>query len=107
VKRGDILLCDLGNPIGHEQGKVRPVLVVSADPFHRSGLAVIAPLTRTHRQLFTSVEIEHPGLRETSYIQTDQLRTVSQLRFGRQVASADELVMHHVGRAIKRLLALT
>lgn len=106
MRRADIRLGDLGDPIGHEQGMIRPVLIVSSDAFHRSGLAVIMPLTRTRREVFTSIEIEHPGLRETSYIQTDQIRTVSQQRLGRYLGTADDAVMHRTGQAIMRLLGL-
>jgi mRNA interferase MazF len=107
VRRGDIYLCDLGQPVGHEQGFDRPVLLISVDQFHRSGLAVVAPLTRTKRPLPTVIEIEGAGLEATSYVQVDQIRTVSQKRMApRPLGACDPITMMRVERALIRLLGL-
>ncbi|MGH3681798.1 MAG: type II toxin-antitoxin system PemK/MazF family toxin [Natronosporangium sp.] len=106
MKRGEIHLCDLGDPTDPEQGFRRPVLVVSVDQLHRSGLAVVLPITRTRRPVPTSIEIEGAGLAHTSYIQVDQIRTVSQRRIERRLGMVDEVTMVPVERALARLLGL-
>lgn len=47
IKQGDIYICELGENIGHEQCKTRPVLVVSDTRFNKNGLINIIPLTST------------------------------------------------------------
>lgn len=106
MKRGEVHLCDLGDPTDPEQGFRRPVLVVSVDQFHRSGLAVILPITRTRRPVPTSIELEGAGLDHTSYIQADQIRTVSQRRLSRRLGTVDDLTMIPVEQALARLLGL-
>lgn len=109
MRRGEIHLCDLGEPADAEQGFGRPTLVVSVDPFHRSGLAVILPITTTRRPVPTSIEVEGgagAGLDRTSYIQVDQIRTVSQKRLGRRLGAVDTATMVGVERVLVRLLGL-
>lgn len=110
MRRGETHLCDLGEPTDPEQGFRRPALVVSVDPFHRSGLAVILPITTTRRPVPTSIEVEAgdgAGLDRTSYIQVDQIRTVSQKRLGRRLGTVDEVTMADVERVLGRLLGLS
>ncbi len=52
--RGEIWEVDLDPRKGHEQGGVRPCLVVSSDGLNRSrfGMVIICPITTTHREAF-------------------------------------------------------
>lgn len=110
MKRGDIFLADLGDPIGHEQGLRRPVLIVSAQPWIDSNPPVLAilPLTRSQRHRSTHVEVEPgtSGLKDTSYIKCEDIRSISPLRLGRYFGSAGESVMLRVDLILQRLLAL-
>lgn len=99
-------ICDFGEPTSPEQGFLRPALVISVDPFHRSGLAVVLPITSTRRPVPTSIEVEGGGLDHTSYIQVDQVRTVSQKRLVRHLGTVDDVTMLQVGRVLTRLLGL-
>ena len=51
--RGSIWLVDPDPTIGHEQGKKRPCLILSANEYHQgsSKLAIIAPITSKYRTL--------------------------------------------------------
>jgi mRNA interferase MazF len=84
--RGEIWLADLNPTRGHEQAGRRPVLVISADVYNRgpSGLVFVLPLTRTDRRIPIHIEVQPPegGLRETSYILTDAMRSISRERLG-------------------------
>ncbi len=86
LSRGEIWLADLNPTRGHEQARRRPVLVISADAYNRgpSGLVFVLPLTRTDRRIPIHVEVRPPegGLRDTSYILTDALRSISRERMG-------------------------
>lgn len=77
--RGSIIYVDLGEPVGHEADYERPALVVSHDRLAPAGLITVLAVTRTRLGWPSHVEVEPPesGLRETSYIQTEQLRTIS------------------------------
>lgn len=68
-KRGDIILVDFGNAIGHVQGGVRPALVIQNDKGnHYSPTLQVAPLTTqdktklpTHMDLDTSCGLARPS----------------------------------------------
>lgn len=106
MRRGETHLCDLGEPTDPEQDFRRPVLVVSVDQFHKSGLAVVLPITSSRRPVPTAIEVEDAGLDHTSYIQVDQIRTVSQKRLTRQLGVVDDVTMIRVAQVLARLLGL-
>jgi mRNA interferase MazF len=86
--RGDVIVVDLGEPAGHEAGLSRPALVVSHDRLAQVGLITVLPVTRTRLGWPSHVEVEpaDSGLRETSYVQTEQIRTISTERVTRVVS---------------------
>lgn len=110
VRRGEVHLADLGDPIGHEQGMRRPVLVVSAEPWLASNPPVIAvvPITRTYRARSTHVEIEPgaSGLAATSYAKCEDIRSISPHRLERRFGVADDVVLMRIGGILRRILAL-
>jgi mRNA interferase MazF len=85
--RGDVILVDLGEPVGHEAGLSRPALVVSHDRLAEVGLVTVLPVTRTRLGWPSHVEVEpaDAGMRETSYVQTEQIRIISTERVTRIV----------------------
>lgn len=107
-RRGELWLIDLGDPIGHEAGDSRPALVVSDDRANVYGLAVVCPITSNRRNYPTHVEVEpgESGLAMTSYIQAEQVRTISGHRLTHRLGTADSPVMAQVERALRFLLRL-
>lgn len=103
--RGDIHLCDFGDPIGHEQGYRRPAVTVSSDGFSATGLAIVLPVTRTKRDYATYVELEG-ALPVTSYVQCEQVRLVSTQRFIKHVGVVDDVDMLRIERILRLLLEL-
>lgn len=81
--QGEVWDCQL-NPIeGHEQAGRRPCLVVSVDQLGKgpSELAIVVPITRTHRTaLDQRIDPPEGGLAEVSFAQPYQVRTVSRGR---------------------------
>ena len=110
MRRGEIWLADLGDPIGHEQGHVRPVLLVSAQQWLDSSPPVVAalPLSRTRRDSPTHVEVEpgRSGLRATSYVRCEDLRSLSPRRLERRFGEVDDVALLRVETLLRRLLAL-
>jgi mRNA interferase MazF len=109
MNHGEVWLADLGDPVNPEPGLRRPVLVVSETRFNDlTGLAIICPITTTHRPYVTRIEIEPgiSGLRETSYIQVEQIRTISGLRRIHLLGEAGPVVLGQVEQTLRRLLRL-
>lgn len=111
VRRGEVWLADLNSSRRHEQTGQRPVLVVSADPFHQSpaGLVIAVPFTTRRRGLPTHLEVRPPdgGLREVSFAMCDQLRALATDRLAaRPFGSVSPSVMRAVEDRLRLLLDL-
>ena len=80
-QRGEVWLAQLNPTRRHEQAGMRPVLIVSVNPFNASpaGLVYIAPITRTARGVPLHVPVAPPegGLRAPSVILCDVARSIS------------------------------
>jgi mRNA interferase MazF len=94
-----VWLVDFGNPVGHEDGGVRPAVVVGSATHCRFpiGMAIVVPLTTRDRGLDHHVRIDSPGsgLVRPSWARTEDITAASTQRFRRSqplgVASADEI----------------
>lgn len=104
IWRGEIYSVDLGRPVGHEPGFVRPAVVVSVDILNSGpgGLVVIVPVTSTAYGLRSHIELEPgtSGLDHTSYARCDQLRMISTAR----LASRRGMIGSHQLRSIDQAL---
>ncbi len=107
-ERGEIWLVDLGHPAGHEAGFDRPALVVSTGRFNAFGLVTVCPATSSRLGYPSHVEIEPAvsGLDETSYVQVEQLRTISTSRLRHRAGAADLVVMSRVDRILHLVLGM-
>ena len=88
ILRGDICWADLNPARGHEQARVRPVLILSHDVFNeRSGTVIAAAITsQPQRAGFPlAVEIEGAGLPKQSRVKISQIRTLSIERLGKKI----------------------
>ncbi len=89
-KKGDIIDIDLGKPPeeikGHEQGFVRPCVVIKA--FMPLGLIIIVPCTKTSPKynLYSIVRLNKGlgGLTSDSFALCHQIRTISVDRIKRK-----------------------
>lgn len=79
--RWSIVIVDLDPVQGHEQAGERRGLVVSYEPFHRSGLATICPITAARSTARYPGDVPIPagqaGQTRPAVILTSQIRTVS------------------------------
>lgn len=105
MKRGDVYLCDFGDPIGHEQGFRRPAVIISATQMSSLGLPMVLPITRAKRGYPTHVEIEGV-LPLTSYVQCEQIRVVSAERLSRPLAAIPVTDMMRIETILRRILEL-
>jgi mRNA interferase MazF len=83
--RWAVVIVDLDPVEGHEQGGERRALVVSYEPFHRSGLATVCPITAARADARYPGDVPIPageaGQTRPGVILTSQLRTISVRRF--------------------------
>jgi mRNA interferase MazF len=109
-RRGEVWLVDFGEPIGREQSGRRPAVVVSSDLLSdsRAGVVIMVPLTTTHRDLPSHVEVDsrHSGLDETSYAKCEDVKSISEQRLiGRLGAVRDDAIFQ-IERTLRFLLDL-
>jgi mRNA interferase MazF len=105
--RWAVVRVSLDQVAGHEQGGTRRALVVSYEPFHRSGLATVCPITAARHEARYPGEVAllvgvagqtRPGL-----ILCQQVRTISLERI---VGAADGRLTDAVmRRAVRQALA--
>src|ERR1700759_2414048 len=77
---------DFGTPIGHEQGGKRPAIIVGSAVhcgFHID-MALVSPLTTRDRgwRHHARIDAKTSGLRQASWARTEEITSVSTIRFG-------------------------
>ena len=79
--RWSVVVVDLDPVEGHEQAGQRRALVVSYEPFHRSGLATVCPITAARSEARYPGDIPIPtgegGQTRDGVILASQVRTIS------------------------------
>lgn len=79
--RWTVLIIRFDPTVGHEQGGERRALVVSREPVHRSGRAVVCPITAARSEVRYPGDVPIPagqaGQTKDGIILCHQLRTVS------------------------------
>jgi mRNA interferase MazF len=105
--RWTVIVVDLDPVQGHEQAGERRALVVSYEPFHRSGLATVCPITAARAEPRYPGDVVIPsgeaGQTRPGVILTSQLRTISLRRVRSQPVGS--LVDPSIRRAVRAALA--
>jgi len=108
--RGDVWDAEFDPVRGHEQAGWRPALIVSTNRFHqsRSGLAYVAPLTRTDRGTPWQIPVQPPeaGLSAPSFVLCDQVRVFAVERLHRRRGPVSAATMAEVEDRLRILLDL-
>lgn len=109
--RGEIWYVNLNPTVGHEQGGVRPALIVSVDGFNHgpADLVVVVPLTTRDKRIASHVKLEPSpttGLKEVSYIKCEEVRCIAKGRLSRLRGSVDSKTMQEVEYRIATILGL-
>ncbi len=106
--RWSVVIVDLDPVQGHEQADQRRALVVSYEPFHRSGLATVCPITAARAEARYPGDVRlrkgEAGQTRDGVILTSQLRTIS-LRRVRSSAPVGVVKDAAVRRAVRIGLA--
>jgi mRNA-degrading endonuclease toxin of MazEF toxin-antitoxin module len=105
--RWSVVIVDLDPAEGHEQAGSRRALVVSYEPFHRSGLATVCPITAARSEARYPGDVPLPsgeaGQTRNGVIITSQLRTISLTRV--RSAPLGVLMDRSRRRAVRQALA--
>ena len=80
--RWSIVIAELDPTVGHEQRGRRRVLIVSHEPFHRSGMATVCPISARPPRYLSEVPLPrgHAGQTEDAVVLCHQQRTVDLAR---------------------------
>ena len=103
ILRGEIYYADLDPVIGSEQGGERPVIILQNNKGNRhSPTVIVAPLTsnRVKTTLPTHVEISAKGLRTTSLVLLEQIRTIDKQRISDYVGAVSDSDMKLIENAV-------
>ena len=84
-------MVNLSPIVGNEQEGIRPALVVSRNELNRTGLCMVVPGTRTYKNLPGRVRLPRgaAGVKDDTYLLSNQLRTLSAARFLRPLGIAE------------------
>jgi mRNA interferase MazF len=108
--RGEVWDLGLDPIVGHEQAGFRPALILSVDLFNvgRAELVVVVPITRTERKIRWHVPVHPPdgGLDAESFIQCENVRSVSKRRLKRRRGRISAEVLEQVEDRVRILLGL-
>lgn len=108
--RGEVWDLDFDPTVGHEQAGARPALILSVDIFNEgpAELIVAVPLTRTPRKVRWHVPVQPPegGLAAESFIQCENVRSVSKRRIKRLRGRVSESTLAAVEDRVRILLGL-
>jgi mRNA interferase MazF len=108
--RGEVWDLRFDPTIGHEQAGARPALIVSVDIFNEgpADLVVAIPITRTDRKVRWHVAVSSPegGLVSESFVQCENVRSVSKQRLKRLRGRVSENTMQRVEDRLRILLGL-
>lgn len=106
--RWSVVIVDLDPGVGHEQAGQRRALVVSYEPFHRSGMAAVCPITSRPPKYPGEVAIPagHAGQTLDGLVLVHQIRTIDLRRVtsldvgGRRQIVTDRATRQQVRRAL-------
>jgi mRNA interferase MazF len=92
--------------VGHEQGRFRPVVVLSRDPLSRSGLAIVVPFTTKDigSPLHLRVDVPEGGLSQTSWALPQHVRSISPTRFTKRLGTINPKTHTEIVRRINTLI---
>jgi mRNA interferase MazF len=93
IKQRDIVLVDFSPNIGHEQGGLKPAVIVSADSFHVSGLCFVCLITSKLKNYAGDIIMDPNntnGLTKKSEILIGQFKTIDQIRVTEKIGTITE-----------------
>ena len=109
ILRGDIFWANLNPSKGHEQGGLRPVLVLSHEVFNERSGTVIAVAITSHEQRAgfpLTLELSASGLPKRSWVKISQVRTLSVERLGKKLGRAEPEVVEQIVAGLNEIVGV-
>jgi len=109
ILRGDIYWANLDPSKGHEQGRLRPVLVLSHEVFNERSGTVIAVAITSHEQRAgfpLTLELSASGLPKRSWVKISQVRTLSVERLGKKLGRAEPEVVEQIVAGLNEIVGV-
>lgn len=111
IKRGDLFWCNFNPSFGHEQGKIRPCVILQNDFGNKSSnLTIVAPITSTvfdkKYPFHVFIGKNNSALKKDSTILLNQIKTVDKRRILKKIGVLDSFIVMKVNSAIKVSLDL-
>jgi len=106
ILRGEVYWAELNPVRGHEQGGLRPVLILSHDLLNKKSETVIAmAITSQPQKAGFPLTLALPSemLPKPSWVKISQIRTISVDRLGKRITSVDSEML---GQLVDGLLEL-
>ncbi len=112
IARGEVWWADLGLPRGSAPALRRPVLIISADQYNRSGLktVTVAIITTTPKLAALPGNVLIPasvsGLTEDSVLNVTQLATIDRGALEEKISTVPDWLLAQVDAGLTRALGL-
>jgi len=108
---GEVVLADLGEPVGREAGFPRPAVVVTAQVVLAQGPNVVhvVPVTTTRRGFRSEIDLDPDrtnGLTEPSAAQCQHVRAISTERLGDSLGTVGPTALSQIRETLADLLDL-
>ena len=108
ILRGEIRWADLNPVRGHEQGGLRPVLILSHDIFNeKSGTVIAVDITSQPQKAGfpLTLELKTPNLPKKSWLKISQIRTLSVERIGKFIRKASPEELNQAIEGLNEIIA--
>lgn len=95
-RKGEIWTCELGQNVGSEENKVRPVIIIQNDTGNKNApTTIVAPISNRPKKIAVHIELRQSDyiLEEgeknyiTGTVLSEQIKVVSKARLGRHIAT--------------------
>lgn len=114
-KRGEVWTCELGQNIGSEENKIRPVIIIQNDTGNQNApTTIVVPISNRPKKIAVHISIRNGDfqlvqgekMEITGTVLAEQIRVVSKARLGRHVATLTDKFMELLDSKIKISLDL-
>lgn len=112
MKQGEIWLINLDPTLGAEIKKTRPAIIVNDDTLGRLPLKVIVPITEWKENYGIApwmIKIEpdnQNNLNKVSAADCFQVRSISELRFVKQIGSVNQDFLDQIKEGLAKILSI-
>jgi mRNA interferase MazF len=115
MRRGEIVVVDLGAARGSEEASRRPAIVVSSEGANRAafnrgrGVVTVVPLTTNTARIYSfqlALPASESGLGQDSKVQVEQVRAIDVSRISRSVGQLPTALVTELDDRLRLHLAL-